>query len=94
MVQPDSFIKCYPVTRTGGFSQAAFRQLQWKTSKPQKAKRAQALKAEARAPGISIRLNMHEAKVIRDAIKDSGLNQTNWTRKALLYVVANDIRLS
>lgn len=83
MVQPDSFIKCYPVTRTGGFSQAAFRQLQWKTSK-----------AEARAPGISIRLNMHEAKVIRDAIKDSGLNQTNWTRKALLYVVANDIRLS
>ena len=46
------------------------------------------------APGISIRLVADERKVIDAAISASDLSQSDWARKALLYVAANGIVLS
>jgi hypothetical protein len=46
------------------------------------------------APGISLRLTLSDKDAIDRAIIASGLSQSDWARKALLYVAANDIRLS
>jgi hypothetical protein len=51
-------------------------------------------KEHSRAPGISARLNEAESKTINDAIKRSGLKKSDWARKSLLYVAANDIRIT
>jgi hypothetical protein len=51
-------------------------------------------KAESRAPGISVRLTIDESKTIGDAVADSGLRQSDWARKALLYVAQRDIRIT
>ena len=46
------------------------------------------------APGISLRLAQDERKAIDTAIAASGLIQSEWARKALLYVSANGIHIS
>jgi mobilization protein NikA len=46
-------------------------------------------KNKAKTPGISVRLAGNERKTIDAAIKQSGLSQSEWARKALLSA-AND----
>jgi uncharacterized protein (DUF1778 family) len=46
------------------------------------------------SPGISLRLAPNERKAIDKAIAASGLSQSDYARKALLYVAENGIRLS
>jgi uncharacterized protein (DUF1778 family) len=46
------------------------------------------------SPGISLRLVQDERKTIDKAIAASGLSQSDWARKALLYVASNGINLS
>jgi len=48
-------------------------------------------KNKAKSPGISVRLVENERKIIDAAIKHSGLSQSDWARKSLLYVAANGI---
>jgi hypothetical protein len=50
-------------------------------------------KNRAKAPGISVRLPENERKIINAAIKQSGLSQSEWARKSLLYSAANGIHL-
>ncbi|MBI5772166.1 MAG: hypothetical protein HZA89_00305 [Verrucomicrobia bacterium] len=59
-----------------------------------KAGRPRVSKAKARSPGISVRLTADERKPIDAAIKRSGLSQSNWARKSLLYIAASDIRIT
>jgi hypothetical protein len=56
-----------------------------------KAGRPRVAKSKARSPGISVRLTPDERKPIDDAIKRSGLTQSNWARKSLLYIANNGI---
>jgi hypothetical protein len=49
---------------------------------------------QARAPGVSVRLNPDELKTINAAISRSGLRQSEFLRKSLLYVAQNDIRIT
>jgi len=49
---------------------------------------------KAKAPGISIRLTQDESKQIKAAIKRSGLSQSEFARKSLIYVSENDIRIT
>jgi hypothetical protein len=51
-------------------------------------------KSKVYAPGISLRLVQDERKVIDKAITASGLTQSEWARKALLYVATNGINLT
>jgi len=51
-------------------------------------------KREAKAPGISVRLPENERKIIVAAVKQSGLSQSDWARKSLLYVAASGIDFS
>ena len=56
-----------------------------------KAGRPRKPKDEARVPGISVRLTKDERGPIDTAIKRSGLSQSDWARKSLLYVATSDI---
>lgn len=49
--------------------------------------------SSARVPGLSVRLTKDERKTIDAAIKHSRLSQSNWARKALIYVASNGITL-
>lgn len=46
------------------------------------------------SPGISLRLAQNERKAIDKVIAASGLTQSIWARKALLYVAKSDIVLA
>jgi hypothetical protein len=46
------------------------------------------------APGISIRLTRRDRKPIDDAIKRSGLTQSDWIRKSLIYVAEHGISIT
>lgn len=46
------------------------------------------------APGISIRLTQGDRKPIDEAIKRSGLTQSDWVRKSLIYVAMHDISIT
>jgi hypothetical protein len=46
------------------------------------------------APGISIRLTQSARKPIDDAVKRSGLTQSDWIRKSLIYVATSDISIT
>jgi len=48
-------------------------------------------KRKAKAPGISIRLSAEERKMINASITQSGLTQSEFARKALLYWATNYI---
>jgi hypothetical protein len=56
-----------------------------------KAGRPKKSKEESRVPGISVRLTKDERKPIDAAIKRSGLKQSDWARKGLLYLAQHDI---
>jgi len=45
-------------------------------------------------PGISIRLNATERKIVDSAIQKSKLRQSEWARKALLHFAQRDILLT
>ena len=47
-------------------------------------------KTKAKTPGISVRLAQDERKLIDRAIYASGLSQSQWARKALLYAAGSD----
>lgn len=49
---------------------------------------------ESLAPGISLRLTKQERKEIDAAIDKSGLSQSDWARKSLLYVATQNIRIT
>jgi len=51
-----------------------------------KAGRPKVPKTKAFAPGISVRLTPDDRKTIDAGIKHSGLSQSDWARKSLLYV--------
>jgi hypothetical protein len=57
-----------------------------------KAGRPQVPKNKALAPGISIRMSQNERKTVDLAVSQSGLPQSAWARKALLYVAEHAIR--
>jgi hypothetical protein len=59
-----------------------------------KAGRPKVPKDKAKAPGISVRLTQDESRTIRDAIKHSGLSQSDWARKSLIYIASNGIRIT
>lgn len=59
-----------------------------------KAGRPPVPKDKQRAPGISVRFTPEERKPIDEAIKLSGLGNTEWARKALQYVAINGIRIT
>jgi hypothetical protein len=59
-----------------------------------KAGRPKVAKSKAKAPGISIRLTPDERKQIDSAIKLSGLSQSNWARKSLIFISTNGIRIT
>jgi len=60
---------------------------------PKKVGRPRLSKSKVYAPGISLRLVQDERKSIDKAILASGLLQSDWARKALLYVAENGIKL-
>jgi uncharacterized protein (DUF1778 family) len=47
-------------------------------------------KTRAKVPGISVRLAQDERKLIDRAIEGSGLSQSQWARKALLWAAGGD----
>lgn len=49
---------------------------------------------ESKVPGISVRLTKGERKVIDQAIKASGLSQSDWARKSLTHVATSGIRIT
>jgi hypothetical protein len=51
-------------------------------------------KHKAKAPGISIRLTVGERRIIDSAVKRSGLKQSQWATKSLLYIAEHDIRIT
>jgi uncharacterized protein (DUF1778 family) len=59
-----------------------------------KAGRPRVAKSKARSPGISVRLTADERKPIDEAIKASGLSQSDWARKSLLHVATGGIRIT
>ena len=46
------------------------------------------------APGLSARFTPEERKLIDGAVQKSGLKQSVWIRKSLLYVAQSDIVLT
>ena len=61
---------------------------------PKKVGRPKVPMDQARVPGISVRLTADERKPIDAAIKRSGLKQSDWARKSLIYVAVNDIGIT
>jgi hypothetical protein len=59
-----------------------------------KAGRPKTAKDKARSPGISVRLTIAEKTAIDAAIKRSGLSQSEWARKCLIYVATSGIRIT
>ncbi len=59
-----------------------------------KAGRPRKLPEHSKAPGLSVRLTKDEKDVIDSAVKGSGLKQSDWCRKSLLYIVHNGIRIT
>jgi len=59
-----------------------------------KAGRPKKPKDQSLTPGISVRLNPAERKVVDAAIAKAGVRQSAWARKALLYIARNDIVLT
>lgn len=51
-------------------------------------------KNRAKSPGISVRLSPNERETIDNAVAASGLSQSEFARKGLLYVAEHGIRLS
>jgi hypothetical protein len=51
-------------------------------------------KAEALAPGISVRLTAGEGKRVAGAVTKSGLSKSDWARKCLLWIIDRDIRIT
>ena len=51
-------------------------------------------KDQSLTPGISARFSSEERKIVNAAIAKSGLRQSAWIRKSLLYVAQNDILLT
>jgi uncharacterized protein (DUF1778 family) len=51
-------------------------------------------KNKAKSPGISVRLSPSERATIDKAIAKSGLSQSDFARKSLLYVSERNIILS
>ena len=62
--------------------------------KKNKVGRPKLSKNKVYAPGISIRLTQGDRKPIDDAIKRSGLSQSEWARKSLLHVANSGIILA
>lgn len=56
-----------------------------------KAGRPKKAKGETRVPGISVRLTAEERKTLDGAISNSGLSQSDWARKGLLYLANNRV---
>lgn len=56
--------------------------------------RPQKPKDKSLTPGISVRLVHSERKIVDTAIQKSGMRQSEWTRKALIYVALNNIVLT
>lgn len=59
-----------------------------------KAGRPKVPKNKAFAPGVSVRLTTDDRKTIDGAIKQSGLSQSEWARRALLYIAEHGIGLT
>lgn len=59
-----------------------------------KAGRPRKAKSESRAPGVSVRLTLDERKAIDSAVLASGLPQSEWCRKSLLYIASRGIRIT
>jgi hypothetical protein len=59
-----------------------------------KAGRPKVAKNKAKAPGISVRLSASERKIIDSAINQSGLTQSEWARKSLLYIAQNGLKVA
>jgi hypothetical protein len=51
-------------------------------------------KNKAFVPGVSVRLTADDRKTIDAAIQQSGLTQSEWARKALIYVAGQRIKLT
>lgn len=51
-------------------------------------------KDKAFVPGVSVRLTAADRKTIDTAIKESGISQSDWARKALIYVAERGIKLT
>lgn len=60
-------------------------------SKKKRMGRPRKPKKETRAPGISVRFTPDERKPIDEAVRASGMNQSDWARRSLLYVATNKI---
>ena len=56
-----------------------------------KAGRPRVPKHKAKVPGVSVRLTLAERKIIDDAVKRSGLTQTEFCKKSLLFIAQRDI---
>ena len=61
------------------------------SKKPKKMGRPRKPKNETRAPGISVRFTPEERKPIDEAVKASGMSQSDWARRSLLYVATRKI---
>jgi len=59
-----------------------------------KAGRPKVPKNKAFVPGVSVRLTAEDRKTIDKAIQKSGLSQSQWARKSLLYIAEHDIGFS
>jgi hypothetical protein len=59
-----------------------------------KAGRPKVPKNKAFVPGVSVRLTVDDRKAIDKAIQQSGLSQSEWARKSLLYVAERSISLT
>jgi hypothetical protein len=59
-----------------------------------KAGRPKLPKNKVFAPGMSIRLTEGDRKPINEAIKRSGLTQSDWIRKSLIYVAEHGISIT
>lgn len=51
-------------------------------------------KNKAFVPGISVRFTSADRKIIDEAIQSSGLSQSDWARKSLLYIAGNRIKVT
>lgn len=58
-----------------------------------KAGRPKTPKEQIKSPGLSVRLSAEERAIIKAAIQESGLTQSEWLRKCLIYVAMNGIRI-
>jgi hypothetical protein len=60
---------------------------------PKKVGRPKLSRQKVYAPGISIRLVQDEREIINRAVKSSRLAQSEWARKALIYVAQHGISI-